>query len=330
MCANCYYAFVAQTHSFQRNQVQNIVYRRPKKRVKGLFTAILLGVAMGALAFTVSKSPVVAAIKGGGDLAKLLGGNGAANDQLAKQAQKEVNALSSDAEGQPASLAANSETINALANAAHQALPSLLKEQAVTSPALALDSTKKPVTLAEPTDIGQMPLDIKEWLQHLQRIEESRAKLANSQVAAAAQQLISYQSQDQAAASSEDSTDRSGQRKSEVVNNAQNIDSAWASLEQDFLSKNPPAECGALADAYNHVLGETRAMITEIAHAVQSAGSDPTAAIQSLSAMQGQSGARIDQPALASDGLLNGICNKYHVQKWFSIGKDYGANLSGF
>lgn len=63
-------------------------------------------------------------------------------------------------------------------------------------------------------------------------------------------------------------------------------------------------------------------MVTAIASAIQSAGSDRSGALNSLLQMQGQSAARVDTPARDADALLQSVFTRYRVQKEFGIASD--------
>lgn len=196
------------------------------------------------------------------------------------------------------------------------------------------------VTSADPTPVlssgaGEMPDDVRTWLEHLRKIESARIALATGEVQDAAQVLMGLQSSDLTRALDEDADSQEDERRSaleragKVAGDMGTMRQAWRTLQTAFDSVSAPAECASIQRSYDQVIGETGAMIVEIVGAMRSASDDPQAAVKALTAMQGQSKARIDVPARMSDQGVDQLCRKYGAVKWFDIQNDIGSGVMG-
>lgn len=177
-----------------------------------------------------------------------------------------------------------------------------------------------------------MPADVRAWLEHLERTERERSRLANQHIGeftVALTQLQMAGVQDllndiMADPTSEDTL------KSPAKEQVQDFDKAraeWRALTDGFLNVVPPAECVPIRNRYEIALRETSAAIydlIEILEMSQQPDADPKQLVGKLQGMRGASG-HIDAAGKETDALVQDICDKYKTRKWFSIAGDIGS-----
>lgn len=240
--------------------------------------------------------------------------------------QEVINALSSGD---------TQQALSAMAAASSPPPPSTLAAPAAETPqtpVMQQGSTPPPAATLAVEKAG-MPDDVRNWLEHLNRIEQTRVGLAASQIQNAMRTLATLQSGDLAWAMDGDEEDSNAdatrkkqqERAQRVGNDMQSLQTAWRTLSTAFNSVPPPAECVGIKANYDQVINQTGNMMVDIIGQLQNASKDPQAAISALTAMQGQSKSRIDVPARAADQGVGSICRKYDVTKWFDIQGDVGS-----
>lgn len=177
-----------------------------------------------------------------------------------------------------------------------------------------------------------MPDDVRKWLEHLQRIEQTRLSLSGTQLKLAVKTLVGLQAGDISHALDEDGNDsvdverkKQNDRAQMVGGDMANMQQAWKTLLTAFDSAPAPAECRDIKANYDQVIGQTGAMIIDIVGHIKSAANDPQAAVNALTAMQGTSKSKIDVPARMSDQGVAKVCKHYDVVKWFDIESDIGS-----
>lgn len=179
-----------------------------------------------------------------------------------------------------------------------------------------------------------MPPAIREWLEHLRRIEERKNSLNAKQVAQLKIFMAKFQALGPAAGLLNDSGDPEDQTNPEVPvkEQIQDLQGPWRTLIKDFQAVPPPVECQPLADEYYAALNEVPAMmgdIQEIVNAVsQSAGGSTDNAQDALTkaySTQGTSHETIDTHFLNADSKLGEVCRHYNTDKWFAISPDIGG-----
>lgn len=176
-----------------------------------------------------------------------------------------------------------------------------------------------------------MPQDVYDWLEHLRRTEEARGRISEEQLSSALVSLTMLQSnasvlQDLMGDAWEMDLDAANPAN-KVKTDMQSKRSLWSELSQYFNSYPPPAECVPIRNEYDQVIRETGGMMIDILGALERASENPQDAIAALIRMRGTSANRIDRPAQRSDALVYDICQKYGVQKWFSIRSDMGGGM---
>lgn len=225
------------------------------------------------------------------------------------------------------------QALNALSSVGSEPTAVLPSGESVGVPVTQVSSADPTPVLSSGT--GEMPADVRNWLEHLRKIESARIALASGEVQDAAQVLMGLQSSDLTRALDEDADSQEDERRTaleragKVAGDMATMRQAWRTLQTAFDSVPAPAECASIQRSYDQVIGETGAMIVEIVGAMRSASDDPQAAVKALTAMQGQSKARIDVPARMSDQGVDQLCRKYGAVKWFDIQNDIGSGVMG-
>ncbi len=177
-----------------------------------------------------------------------------------------------------------------------------------------------------------MPVDVRAWLEHLERTERQRAKLANQHIGefmVAMTQLQMAGVQDLLDDIMNDPTLES-MPESPAQETKKDFDQArsdWRTLTDGFLAVPPPAECVPIRNRYEIALRETSAAIFDLIEILESAGdpnADPKALVGKLQGMKGAS-THIDEAGRETDAQVQDICDKYRTRKWFSIAGDIGG-----
>lgn len=225
------------------------------------------------------------------------------------------------------------QALSALSSASSETTAVLPSGDDVGAPITQVTSENPTPVMASET--GAMPDDVRNWLEHLRKIESARIALATGEVQDAAQVLLGLQSSDLNRALDEDADSQEDERRAaldragKVAGDMATMRQAWRTLQTAFDSVPAPAECASIQSSYDRVVGETGAMMMEVVGAMRSASDDPQAAVKALTAMQGQSKARIDVPARMSDQGVDQLCRKYGAVKWFDIQNDIGSGVMG-
>lgn len=189
-----------------------------------------------------------------------------------------------------------------------------------------------------------MPPEIRDWLEHLRRIEERKNKLNAQEVAQLKVFTAKFEALGPAAGllsgtgDDEDNTNPEIPVKQQITD----LSAPWKQLVKDFQAVPPPPECQRLADEYFAGLNEIPGMMGDIQGIVDSvsqsaSGTAPTTSgapdakdsLDKAYSIQGTSGDSIDVHFSTSDDLLGRICDQYNTQKWFNITPDIGGSALG-
>ncbi len=168
------------------------------------------------------------------------------------------------------------------------------------------------------------PADIIDYLKHLQRVEAQRQAMQrdltpafNAFVNAVAMRATIDEEEFQ-------------RRMSSVQQAPQDYSQKWSQLSQFFESRQPPPACQPLHEAYRKMLSATIAYMTKVYLALEQAQTDPNAALQALSQMQGTASTDVDTQILQANFELQQILDKYDLRRYFPgfvISGDGGLNL---
>lgn len=205
-----------------------------------------------------------------------------------------------------------------------------------------------PVLAKQAQAPAQMPQDVRDWLEHLRRIEERKNKLNSQELAQLQVFSAKFQALGPAAGLLSGTGDEEDNNNPEVPVKSQITDlaSPWKQLVKDFQAVPPPPECQRLADEYFAGLNEIPGMMNDVQGVIDSvsqmaSGNAPTdsnspsadqqakGALDKAYSMQGTSGTSIDAHFSSSDNMLGQICNQYNTPKWFSITPDVGGGMLG-
>lgn len=170
----------------------------------------------------------------------------------------------------------------------------------------------------------QPPADIIDYLKHLQRIELQRQAMQRDLTPA-------FNAFVNAMAMRATLDDQEFQQRMGAVQQApQDYSQRWVQLSQLFESKQPPPACQALHESYRKMLASTIAYMTKVYLALHQAQTDPNAALQVLSQMQGTASADIDTQILQANLELQQVLDRYDLRKefpGFTISGDSGLSL---
>lgn len=168
------------------------------------------------------------------------------------------------------------------------------------------------------------PADIIDYLKHLQKVEAQRQAMQrdltpafNAFVNAVAMRATLDEAELQ-------------QRMSAVQQAPQDYSQRWGQLSQLFETKQPPPACQPLHEAYRTMLASTIAYMTKVYLALQQAQTDPNAALQTLSQMQGTASSNVDTQILQANYELQQVLDKYDLRRYFPgfvISGDSGLSL---
>jgi hypothetical protein len=206
----------------------------------------------------------------------------------------------------------------------------LARTERAPAPVLQQTAKSEPVLGKQAQAPKQMPENIRKWLEHLEKIEKLRGKLAQKGLAEFMVMAPSLQQGAdiealKALASGDPNAEMPKSAADKVADTSSDSKVAWADLRREFDSFPPPPECKSIADSYGHALDETGAMIQDILDAVQVAKDDPQKALQTLYGMKNSSKS-IDEYGNAADDKVKEICDFYDTRKWFSINSDFGGS----
>jgi hypothetical protein len=192
------------------------------------------------------------------------------------------------------------------------------------------------------TQVGdKMPQEVRDWLLHLERTERERHRMTKAQMGQAMGLLLGSTASQYKELIGEAYGEESDEQDSHLRNPelhasftkaAPAMRKGWKDIVSYFNSKQPPAECIPIKNAYEQCLGETGTMMLDVISALEGTGSEDAdlgAAADKLMGMMGTSSERIDTLGEQTDRLVGRVCDKYETYKWFSISGDIGGGLGG-
>lgn len=210
-------------------------------------------------------------------------------------------------------------------------------------PLLAVDANIPDADLKVAATRKQMPDDIYAWLQHLQRCDMLKRDLterANIELQTLIPELKGADGLTSAAdvdkMTDPDSNFTTPPGADLVNSEIEKINTQWAQLKARFDKMPPPTECQPIADAYDAGISDTISTVGEISQILNGVNvNDPNLHANIDSATNTLRGIGKDHPEgvdnmfAQTDMLVQQICDKYDVQKWFSIDVS-GGNQDAF
>lgn len=185
-----------------------------------------------------------------------------------------------------------------------------------------------------------MPDDIRNWLEHLARIEKKKQALTGKQL----EQARELQGQLQGASGL--TTPEDVEKMSDPdYNSFPTIEKAaamihelqpdWIALQKEFESVKPPAECKPIADRYDSGFDgmiDTFASIEKLVSGVDLTSQNQMKNQVSKARSVGRdSRLDVDGSFEKTDDMVQAICDKYQTRKWFKIDAHGGSGgLLGF
>lgn len=185
-----------------------------------------------------------------------------------------------------------------------------------------------------------MPGPVRNWLNHLERMEMKKRTLAKDQESEVTDMIGDLKGaggltvDDVQALSDPDSNTLPMIDK--VASIMRRLQPAWEGLRREFNSVPPPQECRAIAEAFDQGLADIPAKMRDLDALV----SGVSGGVDQDTAKGAREGARelarghrqtIDEPFAQTDRLVGQVCDKYQTRKWFSIDAHGGGRgLLGF
>jgi len=189
------------------------------------------------------------------------------------------------------------------------------------------------IVTGAPPPPAKMPQDVLDWLKHLQQTEQRRMDLSQDNIATA---MVDMSTASMGGAMEILQSMASGDDKDpppptdKLKKDAEDMRGQWQDLVTFFESKPPPPECVPIRDQYDQAVRDTSGMILDIMDALTESANDPKDAIKRLNESKGKSKESIDFHANKTDDLVQQLCTKYSVEKWFKIVGDVGGGGLGF
>ena len=179
----------------------------------------------------------------------------------------------------------------------------------------------------------RMPKDVRDWLEHLEKIEKQKQAIVAEQMDDLAVSMSGIQQKVLGMATEGLTDPESTGDPSAVVGDilpVEKISKEWKDLRARFNDYPPgvPAECKELHDQFDGALMQVPGMVSDI-NAIAGNLFDPEKRekIRDLREIQKSNDEFIDKPLRKSDRLLGDICDKYDERKWFEIKVDGGGGI---
>lgn len=187
---------------------------------------------------------------------------------------------------------------------------------------------------------AKMPADVYAWLCHLQKVEEEKQTITGEELEQlqsmipAMQSLGGLTSAADVDKMTDPNTDLSKTPGEDNIDSmVQNMQKKWQGLQTDLDSMPPPAECQRIHDAYSSGLAESVQTMQDIVNIVNGINttsptlkSDISSSQQQLHSIGKEHVTGVDNNFRMSDDLVQQICDKYSVSKWFSIDSKGGGD----
>lgn len=230
--------------------------------------------------------------------------------------------------------------------AAQSKPPNLSAAASNGQPDLSVLSNIKPPSLAAPATRVEMPADVFAWLQHLQECDAYKSQITRNADTELMAAMPGFQSLGGITSPAEvdkltdpDSNISKAPGADSIDKTIGKIEAQWTALKQKFDSMTPPAECKPVADAYDSGLDSTIKTFQTVQNLVDGINvTDPNlsknieSSKDSLEQIRDSHKQGVDNMFEQTDMLVQQICDKYNVAKWFKIDSHGGSQdpLSSF
>lgn len=221
----------------------------------------------------------------------------------------------------------------------------LAASQSNKTPDLTVLGGLKAPNLQEPATRVQMPADVYAWLQHLQECDQYKSEITKQADLDISASMGAFASVGGITSPAEvdkltdpDTSLKRPPGADSIDKTIDKITQQWTALKAKFDSEPPPAECQTIADAYDAGLADSIQTFQTIKGMVDGINvTDPNLSnnIQStksgLENIKSDHKAGVDDMFDKTDMLVQEICDKYNVTKWFKIDSHGGSSnlLSG-
>ena len=217
--------------------------------------------------------------------------------------------------------------------------PNLIKEGKTPDPVLQATAQTAPPILEQGATEVKMPDDVYDWLKWLEQIEKEKQALTGKQMS----ELMVLQTQVQGASGltaddvkkmvDPDNNDTTAPAVEKALSMTQRMPVEWQDLQSRFNSKPPPAECAPIAQDYDGGFDAMVDQISGITNILNGAkandnygAADAEKDSASLSNIKREHPKSVDAEFRDTDNLVQQICDKYKVHKWFSIDTHGGGD----
>lgn len=188
--------------------------------------------------------------------------------------------------------------------------------------------------LQAPGSRNEMPQDVYDWLKHLEKCEKRKEKITRDQMNSL---MVSINRGSgvggltpgdvQALTDPDAANDKLPSGLNAIFEEIAKMGKDWKDLKEFFDSKPPPEECKPIASAYDTGLNgflDSFAMVSghtnRFANPENGMGdSEAKQAIPGLQDLKKNHVQAVDNPLQVTDDLVEAICKKYGVMKWFRI-----------
>ncbi len=180
---------------------------------------------------------------------------------------------------------------------------------------------------------GALPEDVRLWLEHLKRVDDSRVELQNSMLGklnSQIQELYSNRILDLTEDEPETADERASQfkkgRSADSSKLVESVDKEFRNLIRDFQSVIPPEECLPISDLYSSALIGCMESTTKLISVLGNAITNQSMDISELMKMQGESYKTVDQPVSKAQDLVQAICDKYGAPNQYDLYFETGGS----
>lgn len=218
---------------------------------------------------------------------------------------------------------------------------SLNAKGVANTPVMSVRGAEAPPVLAQGATSIAMPADVRDWLEHLAKVEQEKRRISHEQeieMTSVVGQLMGTGVSSVAEVNnlSDPNGDISKSPHNDIMQSmTDRFKKKWYDLSAMLDSKPAPAECEEIRVSYDQALNQMGGAMSDLAAIVDSLDVSKGDANASIGDKRGQAeqigrdhSAVIDENFKKADVGVQTICDKYKTSKWFSIDTNgSGANI---